>query len=63
MSCPYSGDDKTIKQICQCQDQIDSLSKSIKVYQDTFTSNANANSKYNTDLNNYTSVSAHPITV
>lgn len=53
MSCRYSGDDLAIKQTCQCQGQIDSLSKSIKVYEDTLTSNANANSKYNTDLNNY----------
>lgn len=53
MSCPYTGSNKTLENICNCKKQIDTLASVIKLYETTLRNNAYERDRYNTDLHNY----------
>lgn len=53
MSCPYTGPNLTLTNICSCKQQIEDLSGAIKSYQDTLATNSALTTKYNEDSNNY----------
>jgi hypothetical protein len=51
--CPYTGNNKTQKAICECLESSKALSASIKSYEDTLASNATATDNYNKADANY----------